>query len=107
MTFVMSKTRIFENKVTLPSGEDFTAKFLVLKDEDVAKFEALENESLKAFLTKVLVGWSGIKVLDDYEEPQDEYFSTEFRAHILEYTDIRVALQNAYYAGLMGAKSGN
>lgn len=101
--FNIAATRHFTRKITLATGEDFTARFIVLPDDEIAAHALDSREGEDAFLTAVVTGLDGVTG----EEGEAIPYSRDLLTQMLGFSDIRLGLLKAYREGRAEVRTGN
>lgn len=103
MAFRIAEERTITATVSTVDGQDFTAEFLIVSDDEAKDggFEGLEGE--KAFLRRVTRNLRDIEGTDKQALP----FSSELLEQVIGFADLRIALLRAYNEGRIEARRGN
>lgn len=103
MTFCIAKPRSFSRKITLATGEEFTATFQILSDEEFEQIGGEGREGEIALLSKLVIDLDGVSV----EQGQEPLFSRGLLEQVLGFADIRLGLMRAYMEGRREIRTGN
>lgn len=105
MALRITADRTFTHPVRTADGEDFTAKFKILPDDEFVGESDAENrmDVEKSVLRRLVTGLSGIEGEDGNEMP----FDAALLEWVIGYADLRIALLRAYNDGRLEARRGN
>ncbi|WP_128910699.1 hypothetical protein [Tropicibacter alexandrii] len=103
MTFCIAKPRTFSRKITLATGEDFTATFEVISDEEFEQLGGEGRDGEIALLSKLVTHLDGI----EGEGGDPIRFSEDLKSQMLGFADIRIGLLRGYLEGRREIRTGN